>query len=112
VVTYLASAPKSNRSYMGLKKAQAWVESTGASPVPLYLRSSDTAATAEIKPQDVGVLGQKSDYQYPHDYPRHFVAQNYFPAGAVPPTPFYEPDGIGFEKSIREFQAWLRQNTR
>jgi putative ATPase len=102
VVTYLASAPKSNRSYLALKKAQAFVENTGTRNIPLKLRSSKTTEMQD--------LGYGKDYKYPHDYPRHFVEQNYWPE-SVEPQKFYEPHDIGFEKQILAYHQWLKGNS-
>lgn len=99
VVTYLASAPKSNRSYMALKAAQDYVERTGTPPIPLHLRSSKTAPMKEI--------GYGKGYQYPHDFPKHWTAQEYWP-DTVKRETFYEPDEIGFEKQIIEYRKWLK----
>jgi putative ATPase len=99
VVTYMASAPKSNRSYMALKSAQDYVEKTGTPPIPLHLRSSKTAPMKE--------LGYGKDYQYPHDFPKHWTAQEYWPDSVKRET-FYEPDEIGFEKQILEYRKWLK----
>ena len=98
-VTYLSSAPKSNRSYMAWKKAQAFVESTGTSEVPVSLRS---AQTPEMK-----ALGYGKDYLYPHDHPKSFVEQSYWPE-KVKPQVFYQPKSFGFEKQIQDYQRWLR----
>jgi putative ATPase len=99
VVTYLASAPKSNRSYEAWKKAEQFIESSGAAPIPKSLRS---ARTAEMKQQGYG-----EGYSYPHEDYRSYIPQNYWPHG-LKPQPFYEPKNIGFEKQIREFQQWLK----
>jgi putative ATPase len=99
VVTYLASAPKSNRSYLGLRQAQKLVEQTGTPPIPLHLRSSRTEPMRE--------MGYGKGYLYPHDHPRHWVAQDYWPA-QVPVTKLYEPAEIGFEKQILEYVRWLK----
>ncbi len=99
VVTYLASAPKSNRSYLALRAAQAYVERTGTPPVPLHLRSSKTAAMQEI--------GYGKGYKYPHDFPKHWAEQEYWP-DQVTREHFYQPDDIGFEKQILEYRKWLK----
>ncbi len=99
VVTYMASAPKSNRSYLALRAAQEFVEKTGTPPVPLHLRSSKTTAMKEI--------GYGKGYKYPHDYPKHWTAQEYWPDN-VPREAFYEPDEIGFEKQIVDYRKWLK----
>jgi len=99
VVTYMASAPKSNRSYEALRAAQEYVEKTGTPPVPLHLRSAKTAPMKEI--------GYGKGYKYPHEFPRHWTEQEYWPDG-VQREQFYEPDEIGFEKQIIEYRKWLK----
>ncbi len=103
VVTYLATAPKSNRSYMALRQMQNLVKETGNAPIPLHLRSSKTS---EMKN-----LGYGKDYLYPHDYLKSFVVQNYLPdeISKIKSKKFYEPKDIGYEKHIREYQEWLKK---
>lgn len=99
VTTYLASCPKSNASYMSLHNARAAVERTRTLPVPLHLRSAKTAMAKD--------MGYGKDYKYPHNYPTGWVDQTYLPeevAGEV----YYEPTTRGFEKNIREYQAWVK----
>jgi putative ATPase len=98
-VTYLASAPKSNASYMGLKRAMADVEAQRSRPVPKYLRDSHSATG---RPQS-----GDEPYQYPHDDPRGYVEQTYMPEG-VQTQPYYEPTDHGFERKIRERLRALR----
>lgn len=93
VTTYLASSPKSNASYMALKKAQDAVKSGDLPNVPLHLRN---APTKLMKSLDYG-----KGYQYPHDSPESFVEENYFPEGFASPG-FYNPKDQGAEKFIRE----------
>ena len=100
VVTYLASAPKSNRSYMGLRKAQAEVEQSGSQPIPLALRNPNSKW---LKQQGYG-----QDYKYSHDGPKGFVKQSFLPKG-LKETKFYEPIDRGFEKNIRQFLSWLKE---
>jgi putative ATPase len=92
-VTYLASAPKSNASYLAIDQARGLVQQTGSVTIPLHLRNAPTALMKE--------LGHGSAYQYPHDAPDHFVTVNYFPDG-VAPIAFYRPDGQGREHHVRE----------
>jgi putative ATPase len=101
-VTYLASAPKSNRSYRALKSAQEAVERTGTLPIPLHLRSSKTGPMLK--------LGYGVDYKNPHDYPRNFVPQNYLPEGLN--GPFYEPSERGFEKQMMDYLKWLKAESK
>jgi putative ATPase len=99
VVTYLATAPKSNRSYKSLRAAQEFVRQTGSLPVPLKLRSSQTSA--------MKALGYGQGYKYPHDFPKSFVEENYWPEGTTPQK-FYEPKEFAYEKHIVEYLKWLK----
>jgi len=95
-VTYLASCPKSNRSYLALRKAQEFVRRTGSLPVPAHLRGSS-----------YGISSEERNYEYPHDLERPFSQQNYFPTAAGSPV-FYEPSLFGFEKQISKYLEWLK----
>lgn len=68
---YLASSEKSNSAYLAIDKALELVRKTGNLPVPLHLRNAPTELMAD--------LGYGQDYKYAHDYPGHFVQQNYRP---------------------------------
>lgn len=92
-VTYLASAPKSNASYLAIDRARGLVQQSERLSIPLHLRNAPTALMKE--------LGHGSEYVYPHDAPDHFVRVSYFP-DTQPPTAFYQPDGQGREQQIRE----------
>lgn len=92
-VTYLASAPKSNASYMALNIAKAEIASGVDTTVPLHLRN---APTSYMKKEGYG-----SNYKYPHNYPQHFVSENYFPE-SIGERLYYEPTKLGREKAIRE----------
>ena len=99
VTTYLASAPKSNRAYLALKKAQELVDRTGSLPIPLALRSSKSSAMKE--------LGYGKGYKYSHDSEKGFVAQNFLP-DELSEVKLYEPTDHGFEKNIRQYLEWLK----
>ncbi len=68
---YLATSPKSNSAYLGIDKALGIVKKTGNLPVPLHLRNAPTGLMEE--------LGYGKDYKYAHDFPGHFVQQQYLP---------------------------------
>lgn len=68
---YLATSPKSNSAYLAIDKAIEYVNRTGNLPVPLHLRNAPTKLMAE--------LNYGTDYKYAHDYPNHFVKQDYLP---------------------------------
>lgn len=69
---YLATSAKSNSTYLAINKALELAEKTANLPVPLHLRNA--APTKLMKQQGYGV-----DYLYPHNYPEHFVRQDYLP---------------------------------
>lgn len=100
VTTYLASAPKSNRSYMALKKAQEVVRRTGSVPVPLSLRSAKTELTKQ--------LGYGEGYLYSHDHPRGWAEQRFLPEEVQLEGPLYEPSNYGFEKTLKEALDWRK----
>jgi len=96
-VTYLASAPKSNRAYTAINAALQTVRKTGALSVPAHLRNAPTDLAKK--------LGHGDGYKYPHDFPNHIVRQEYLPpelAGTV----FYQPATHGGEKTISERLQW------
>jgi putative ATPase len=98
-VTYLASAPKSNRSYQAINKAQAVVKKTGPLPVPKAFRSSKTKLMRD--------LGYGEAYRYSHNGETGWLPQDYFPED-LKERQFYEPVDRGFEKRIKEYLAWMR----
>ena len=100
-VTYLATAPKSNASYIGIDAAMAEVRKSGALPVPLHIRNAPTKLMKE--------LGYHEGYRYAHDYPDGFVPQEHLPE-RLSGRRFYEPQGHGYEKSIRERMEWLKKD--
>jgi len=98
-VTYLATAPKSNASYLGIKQAQAEVRASGALPVPKSLRNAPTRLMKEL---DYG-----KGYAYAHDDAAAAAQQQHLPE-ALHGRCFYTPVAAGYEKNIRERLAWLR----
>jgi len=99
-VTYLATAPKSNASYVGINAALSEVRSSGTLPVPLHIRNTPTKLMKE--------QGYGKGYQYAHDYADGYSGQGCLPEKLSGRT-FYEPTGRGYEKSIRERMEWLKQ---
>ncbi len=102
-VTYLATAPKSNASYAGIKMAQAEVRKSGSLPVPLHVRN---APTKLMKDLDYG-----KGYRYAHDDPEGYLAQNYLPETLRGQT-YYRPTERGYEKNIAERMAWWQERKR
>ena len=91
---YLASSPKSNSAYLGIGKALALVESTGNLPVPLHLRNAPTRLMKD--------MGYGKSYKYPHDFPGHFVEQQYLPDKRAG-TRLWESQGNRSELKLQEY---------
>ncbi|MFZ2950604.1 MAG: replication-associated recombination protein A [Desulfuromonadaceae bacterium] len=98
-VTYLATAPKSNASYVGINSALAEVRKSGALPVPLHIRNAPTKLMKE--------QGYGQGYQYAHDYEDGYSGQECLPE-SLAGRKFYEPAGHGYEKNILERMEWLK----
>jgi len=90
---YLATAPKSNASYLGIARAMEDVRNRVVPLVPKHLRDANYPGAK--------TFGHGEGYRYPHDYPEHYVPQEYLPKGTRSRR-YYEPTGQGFEKRIRE----------
>ena len=99
VTTYLCCAPKSNRSYIGYKRALEAVDKYGSAPIPKALRSSHTPLSQS--------LGFGASYKYAHNGPRGWVNQDFFPK-EVKEQKYYEPLDRGFEKTINDYLRWLK----
>jgi len=91
--TYIASAPKSNAAYLGIDQALADLRQKECGAVPPHLRDSHYRGAKE--------LGHGSGYRYPHDYPRHFLMQQYLPK-SLSGIKYYQPTENGYEVTIKE----------
>ena len=89
-VVYMATAPKSNASYLGIDKALADVRKGKNGAVPNHLRDAHYAGAAE--------LGHGLGYKYPHDYPMHQVEQQYLPDCLVGTHYYIEDDTVTAQK--------------
>jgi putative ATPase len=99
-VTYLATAPKSNASYLGIDAALAEVRKSGALEVPLPIRNAPTKLMKE--------LGYHQGYKYTHDFEGGYTHQEYLPE-KLQGRKYYDPKGHGYEKNILERMAWLKK---
>ncbi len=96
-VTYIASAPKSNAAYLAVDKAMAEVENGRPREVPNHLKDAT---------MDRESLGHGKGYKYPHDFPGHFISQEYWPD----PVKLYEPTELGYEAEIKKrLNSWRPQ---
>lgn len=91
---YVASAPKSNSAIMAIDDAMASVQNEKISGVPNHLKDAHY--------KSAGKLGHGNGYKYVHDYPNHYVEQQYLPDELVG-RKFYVPSENGYEKNIREY---------
>lgn len=99
-VTYVACAPKSNAAYLAVDKALETVRTTKTAAVPAYLCDSHYKGAQK--------LGRGIGYKYAHDYPNHYVKQQYLP-DAYKDMKFYEPTEMGHEKVIKAHLQKLKQ---
>jgi putative ATPase len=102
--TYLASAPKSNASYLAVEQAWSDVRNLPNLPVPLHIRNAPTQLMDE--------LGYGKEYKYAHDFPGHFTEQQFLPDNLKEKL-YYKPTDIGREKDIRErLNKWWKKKQR
>ena len=95
---YLATSPKSNSAYLAVDNALAEVRHSGNLPVPLHLRNAPTELMKE--------LGYHDGYLYAHDFPNHFVRQQYLP-DELAGTHFWQPQGSRQEQKLAEWMDYL-----
>jgi len=96
---YLATSPKSNSAYKAINEALELVRRTGNLPVPLHLRNAPTKLMEQI--------GYGVDYRYAHDYPGHFVRQQYLPDALKDQHLWHPQDNPAEQKHrLRMEQLW------
>lgn len=95
---YLACSPKSNSAYLGIAEALGAVEKTGNLPVPLHLRNATTKLMSQLE--------YGADYKYSHDYPEHFVYQQYLPDN-IKSQRFWKSQDNPAEQKLRDRQELL-----
>ncbi|MCX5786857.1 MAG: replication-associated recombination protein A [Elusimicrobia bacterium] len=96
---YVACSPKSNASYMAVNEAMAEAEKGKERPVPMHLRDAT---------KDGEAFGHGKGYKYPHDFPNHYVEQEYMPE----PKTFYRPTDQGFEAEIAKRLKRLKEEQK
>jgi putative ATPase len=99
---YLATSPKSNSAYMAINDALGLVRETGNLPVPLHLRNAPTKLMKD--------LGYSDNYKYAHDYPGHFVRQQFLPDD-IKNQPIWHPQENAAEQKHKERmqQLWGKE---
>jgi putative ATPase len=98
--TYLATAPKSNAAIKGIDGALKDVEEKRTYQVPKHLRDSHYPGAKK--------LGHGKDYRYPHNFPGHYVPQDYLPT-ELKDRKYYLPSDSGYERKIAEYLKRLRE---
>ena len=99
-VSYVACAPKSNAACNAVFQAMEAVRQTGNLPIPTHLQDAHYKGAAK--------LGRGTGYKYAHDYPNHYVAQQYLPY-ELNGREFYRPSGNGYEVKIREHMKRIKE---
>ncbi len=100
---YLATAPKSNRAYVGFGRALRSARESPAEPVPLHIRNAPTRLMKE--------LGYGKEYRYAFESEDHYAPQEYLP-DRLRGERYYEPSDFGFERRIAERLAWWDERRR
>ena len=95
---YVATAPKSNKSYLAINKALEDIKSMESGKIPIHLRSTSYIGASK--------LGNGKGYKYPHDFSNNYVPQDYLPE-ELKEKVYYEPSENGYEKQIKERLAKL-----
>lgn len=102
-VTYVATAPKSNAGCNAIFDAMNEVKATGNLPIPTHLQDAHYKGAAK--------LGHGTGYKYAHDYPNHYVEQQYLPY-ELNGKEFYKPSGNGYEVKIKEHMKRIKQGAK
>lgn len=100
-VCYIASAPKSNSSYMAINNAFYDVENTKVNSIPNHLKDCHYNSAKEIK-NGIG-------YKYVHNYNKNFINQQYLPDELLNRV-YYKPSDNGYEKNIKKWLKFLQED--
>jgi len=102
-VSYVATAPKSNAAVCAIEAAMETVKATGNLPIPTHLQDAHYKGSAK--------LGHGVGYKYAHDYPNHYVNQQYLPY-ELNGKEFYKPSGNGYEVKIKEHMQRIKRDAK
>ena len=100
-VIYVASSPKSNSACNAIFAANEVVRSTVTAKVPVHLQDAHYKGSAK--------LGHGIGYKYAHDYPNHYVKQQYLPDG-LEDSRFYEPGDLGYEVEVKNYFKKIKED--
>ena len=95
---YVATAPKSNASYLAVDRALEAVDRVAIEKVPPHLTNAPIEGMKDF--------GHGVGYKYAHDFPGHYVRQQYLP-DELEGTKFFEPGNNGYEKDIKKYMEFL-----
>jgi putative ATPase len=101
-VSYVACAPKSNTAVIAISKAMNHVAETKTAAIPSHLQDGHYKGAKN--------LGRGIDYKYAHDFPNHYVAQQYLP-DELKEVRFYEPSDNGYEKQMKEWIDFIKKES-
>jgi len=101
--SYVACAPKSNAACEAIFAAKDEVAKSGNLPIPSHLQDAHYKGAAK--------LGRGTGYKYAHDYPNHYVEQQYLPY-ELNGKEFYKPSGNGYEQKIREHLTRIKKEAK
>ena len=96
----MATAPKSNATHMALQAAMEAVKTVQVKTVPPHLQDAHYPGASD--------LGRGTGYRYAHDYPGHYVRQQYLPDELVGRR-FFEPGENGYEKEIKKYMEFCQK---
>lgn len=99
-VTYIATAPKSNAAILAIEKAYGIMKDSKTASIPVHLQDAHYKGASK--------LGHGQGYQYAHNYPNHYVKQQYLPDG-LEDIILYEPTSNGYEKQIKEHMNGIKR---
>lgn len=98
---YVAGSPKSNSAINAIDRAMETVQNTVTAKVPSHLMDAHYAGAKN--------LGNGIGYQYAHNYPNHYVAQQYLPDG-LEQCRFYEPGDLGYEQQVKDYFKFIQKD--
>ena len=102
-VILLATSPKSNSAYLAINSALSDIDDKVSDDIPDHLKDSHYSGAKK--------LGHGRDYLYPHNYPNHYIDQDYLPDNLLGRC-YYDPQDNKFEKGIRSYMDILRDSLK
>jgi putative ATPase len=104
---YVATAPKSNSTYIGIEKALDDVENRNLGEIPYHLKDMKSSS---MERKNNAQFANKENYKYPHDYENNYVLQQYLPE-VLKDRVYYKSSKNGYEKKINENMKKIKDIT-